>query len=47
MTNYVGCHNDAEAPIDVKNNGVFFLNRAMRYEDIPDGCPRRSSSARS
>ena len=37
MTNYVGCHNDAEAPIDVKNNGVFFLNAALRYEDIPDG----------
>jgi prepilin-type N-terminal cleavage/methylation domain-containing protein len=37
MTNYVACHNDSEAPIDVKNNGVFFLNAALRYEDIPDG----------
>ncbi len=37
MTNYVACHNDSEAPIDVKNNGVFFLNRALRYEDITDG----------
>ncbi len=37
MTNYVGCHHDVEAPIDAKNNGVFFLNAAMRYEDIPDG----------
>ena len=37
MTNYVACHNDTEAPIDVKNNGVFFLNAALRYEDIPDG----------
>jgi prepilin-type N-terminal cleavage/methylation domain-containing protein/prepilin-type processing-associated H-X9-DG protein len=37
MTNYVGCHNDIEAPIDVKNKGVFFLNSAVRYEDIPDG----------
>jgi prepilin-type N-terminal cleavage/methylation domain-containing protein/prepilin-type processing-associated H-X9-DG protein len=37
MTNYVGCHNDVEAPIDAKNHGVFFLNSAIRYEDIPDG----------
>ncbi len=37
MTNYVGCHHDVEAPIDVKNDGVFFLNVAVRYEDIPDG----------
>jgi prepilin-type N-terminal cleavage/methylation domain-containing protein/prepilin-type processing-associated H-X9-DG protein len=37
MTNYVACHNDSEAPIDVKNNGVFFLNAALRYEDISDG----------
>ena len=37
LTNYVGCHNDVEAPIDATNDGVFILNRAMRYEDIPDG----------
>jgi prepilin-type N-terminal cleavage/methylation domain-containing protein/prepilin-type processing-associated H-X9-DG protein len=37
LTNYVGCHNDVETPIDVKNNGVFFLNAAVRYEDISDG----------
>ncbi|MGP0065205.1 MAG: DUF1559 domain-containing protein [Isosphaeraceae bacterium] len=37
LTNYVGCHNDREAPIDVTNNGCFFLNKALRYEDIPDG----------
>jgi prepilin-type N-terminal cleavage/methylation domain-containing protein/prepilin-type processing-associated H-X9-DG protein len=37
MTNYAACHNDTEAPIDAKNNGVFFLNAALRYEDIPDG----------
>jgi prepilin-type N-terminal cleavage/methylation domain-containing protein/prepilin-type processing-associated H-X9-DG protein len=37
MTSYVGCHNDVEAPIDAKNQGVFILNKAMRYEDIPDG----------
>ncbi len=37
LTNYVGCHNDVEAPIDVTNNGSFILNKAIRYEDIPDG----------
>jgi prepilin-type N-terminal cleavage/methylation domain-containing protein/prepilin-type processing-associated H-X9-DG protein len=37
MTSYAACHNDTEAPIDAKNNGVFFLNAALRYEDIPDG----------
>jgi prepilin-type N-terminal cleavage/methylation domain-containing protein/prepilin-type processing-associated H-X9-DG protein len=37
MTSYVGCHNDVEAPIDAANKGVFFLNRAIRYEDIVDG----------
>ena len=37
MTNYAGCHNDVEAPIAAKNNGVFFLNSAIRYEDITDG----------
>jgi prepilin-type N-terminal cleavage/methylation domain-containing protein/prepilin-type processing-associated H-X9-DG protein len=37
LTNYVGCHNGLEVPIDTTNNGVFILNRALRYEDIPDG----------
>ncbi len=37
MTNYAGSHNDVEAPIAAKNNGVFFLNSAIRYEDITDG----------
>ncbi len=37
LANYVGCHNDVEAPIDATNNGAFFLNKALRYEDIPDG----------
>ena len=35
--NYAACHNDVEAPIDVKNTGVFYLNSATRYEDITDG----------
>ena len=37
MTSYVGSHNDVEAPIAADNNGVLFLNTAIRYEDIPDG----------
>jgi prepilin-type N-terminal cleavage/methylation domain-containing protein/prepilin-type processing-associated H-X9-DG protein len=37
LSNYAGCHNDIEAPIDVGNKGVFFLNSHIRYEDIPDG----------
>jgi len=37
LTNYVACHNSVEAPIDATNDGAFILNRAMRYEDIPDG----------
>jgi prepilin-type N-terminal cleavage/methylation domain-containing protein/prepilin-type processing-associated H-X9-DG protein len=37
LTSYVACHNGAEAPIDATNNGAFILNRALRYEDIPDG----------
>ena len=37
MTSYAGCHNDVEAPIAAKNNGVLFLNSSVRYEDITDG----------
>lgn len=35
--NYAGCHHDLEAPIDVKNAGVFYLNSFTRYDDIADG----------
>ncbi|MFO0901815.1 MAG: DUF1559 domain-containing protein [Pirellulales bacterium] len=34
---YAGVHHDAEAPIDVDNHGVFFLNSRIRYEDVSDG----------
>ncbi len=37
LTSYAACHNDVEAPIDAGNNGVFFLNSRVRYEDIEDG----------
>jgi prepilin-type N-terminal cleavage/methylation domain-containing protein/prepilin-type processing-associated H-X9-DG protein len=34
---YAAVHHDTEAPIDVDNHGVFFLNSAVRYEEIDDG----------
>jgi prepilin-type processing-associated H-X9-DG protein len=37
MTSFAGCHNDVEAPISAGNKGVFVLNKAIRYEQIPDG----------
>ncbi len=37
ISNYAGCHNDLEAPIDVDNNGVFFLNSSIRPKDVTDG----------
>ena len=36
-SSYAACHHDKEAPIDVKNKGVFFLNSHVRFEDITDG----------
>ena len=36
-TNYVACHSSTETPIDVDNDGVFFLNSKLRSRDIPDG----------
>jgi prepilin-type N-terminal cleavage/methylation domain-containing protein/prepilin-type processing-associated H-X9-DG protein len=35
--NYAACHNDAEAPIDANNNGVFYLNSHTRMSDLLDG----------
>jgi prepilin-type N-terminal cleavage/methylation domain-containing protein/prepilin-type processing-associated H-X9-DG protein len=37
MNNYAGSHNDREAAINSNNNGVFFLNSTVRFEDITDG----------
>ena len=37
LTSYAACHNDVEAPIDVKNTGVFFLNSHVRFDEIEDG----------
>ncbi len=36
-SSYAACHNDVEAPIDAKNNGVFFLNSRLRPDEITDG----------
>lgn len=37
MTSYAACHHDREAPIDEKQNGVFFRNSAVTYDDLSDG----------
>ena len=36
-SSYSGCHHDVEAPIDVNNHGVLFLNSHVEYDDITDG----------
>jgi prepilin-type processing-associated H-X9-DG protein len=36
-SSYAGCHHDAEAPIDVNNRGVFFLNSRITRDDLKDG----------
>lgn len=37
QSSYAGCHNSIEAQIDTDNDGVFFLNSAVRFRDITDG----------
>lgn len=37
QTNIKACHSGKEVPIDIDNNGVFFLNSKLRSKDIPDG----------
>ena len=37
LSHYAGCHNSVEAPIDVDNDGLLFLNSAVTYGDIYDG----------
>jgi prepilin-type N-terminal cleavage/methylation domain-containing protein len=37
-SNYAGCHNEVEAPIDADNHGVLFLNsRISSDRDVTDG----------
>ncbi|MGC8640430.1 MAG: DUF1559 domain-containing protein [Isosphaeraceae bacterium] len=37
FSSYAGCQNDTEAPIDVNNNGVFYLNSRVRVVEVSDG----------
>jgi prepilin-type N-terminal cleavage/methylation domain-containing protein len=37
FSNYAGCQNDVEAPINVDNNGVLFLNSQISRDDVNDG----------
>jgi prepilin-type N-terminal cleavage/methylation domain-containing protein/prepilin-type processing-associated H-X9-DG protein len=37
VSTYAACHNDVEAPIDVGNTGVFFLNSHVKSDEIEDG----------
>jgi len=37
ISSYAGCYNGEEAPIDQGNNGLLFLNSAIRYSEILDG----------
>jgi len=36
-SDYAGVQHDVEAPIDANNDGVFYLNSRVRYQDISDG----------
>jgi prepilin-type processing-associated H-X9-DG protein len=37
VSDYAAVHHDREAPIDITNNGVFFLNSRIRHEQVADG----------
>jgi prepilin-type processing-associated H-X9-DG protein len=37
LNNYAGCHHHQEAPIDVDNKGLLFLNSQVRHREIQDG----------
>ena len=36
-SNYAGCHNSTEQPIDVHGNGLLYLNSSESLDGIPDG----------
>jgi prepilin-type processing-associated H-X9-DG protein len=36
-SNYAGVHHDLDEAIDVDNHGVFYLNSAVRNQDVSDG----------
>lgn len=35
---YAGCHAGLETPIDLGNDGCLFLNSAVAFDDVSDGC---------
>ncbi len=37
ISTYAASHHDVEAPIDVDNNGVFYLNSRTKFSEIRDG----------
>ena len=37
QTSFYGSYHDSEAPIDIKNNGVLFLNSRIALDNIEDG----------
>lgn len=37
MSSYAGCHHDVEAPIDIDNRGVLFLNSHLQLKEVEDG----------
>jgi prepilin-type N-terminal cleavage/methylation domain-containing protein len=37
VSNYAGCQNDVEAPINIDNRGVLFLNSHISRDDVTDG----------
>jgi prepilin-type N-terminal cleavage/methylation domain-containing protein/prepilin-type processing-associated H-X9-DG protein len=37
ISDYAGCQNDVEAPIDTANHGVLFLNSHISQKDVTDG----------
>lgn len=37
QTNYAACYNSVDAPINVDNTGVMFLNSSITYDQITDG----------
>lgn len=37
QTNYAACYNSVEAPINLDNTGVMFLNSSISYDQITDG----------
>lgn len=37
QSNYAGVYHDVEAPLDIDNHGLLFLNSEIQYRDIYDG----------